>query len=395
MLFKHSTPPRPQTPRGAAVSPWQHEGKRSNRTRVVGAVSLQPGRAQTGLAFLHKISQISSFHPKAAVAALVALSHVSVPAPRRSPESFCLGTFLFSRGSRPARRSSGKMAAPTSRGSRDFEPGAAPYGNFPNYSRFHPPEGRVSLLPPGLLRSLFPAATRPLLGLDVGCNSGVRARHAAGSGRLGGTGWGQLGRHRFGVLGALGLAGGPWCGLLGDAGTDWRTLVWGHRGTLAVPWYWGHWDTLGGTGGQSSPWKRLGMRHRCGAVQTGNAGGERRRRAMGQTGNTGKGKDGGAEGGRWERCGGHWWGALGAMGELGRTGAGSAGRGGGRTGSSAGRSGQMGTLGGRKSWICSIPLGIGAPPCPGQPFPSGISPKIEPKPPLESASSHSVAGSRS
>ncbi|NXR40235.1 BN3D2 methyltransferase, partial [Zosterops hypoxanthus] len=73
---------------------------------------------------------------------------------------------------RPARGSSGKMAAPTSRGSRGFEPGAAPYGNFPNYSRFHPPEGRVSLLPPGLLRSLFPAATRPLLGLDVGCNSG-------------------------------------------------------------------------------------------------------------------------------------------------------------------------------------------------------------------------------
>ncbi|KAM4755186.1 RNA 5'-monophosphate methyltransferase isoform 1-T1 [Cyanocitta cristata] len=64
------------------------------------------------------------------------------------------------------------MAAPMSRGSRGPEPGAAPYGNFPNYSRFHPPEGRVSLLPQGLLRSLFPAATRPLLGLDVGCNSG-------------------------------------------------------------------------------------------------------------------------------------------------------------------------------------------------------------------------------
>ncbi|NXQ29035.1 BN3D2 methyltransferase, partial [Alaudala cheleensis] len=74
--------------------------------------------------------------------------------------------------SRPARGSSGEMAAPMSRGSRDPEPGAAPYGNFPNYSRFHPPEGRVSLLPQGLLRSLFPAATRPLLGLDVGCNSG-------------------------------------------------------------------------------------------------------------------------------------------------------------------------------------------------------------------------------
>ncbi|NXW78149.1 BN3D2 methyltransferase, partial [Hirundo rustica] len=74
----------------------------------------------------------------------------------------------------PARRRErgGKMAAPISRGSRDSEPGAAPYGNFPNYSRFHPPEERVSLLPHGLLRSLFPTATRPLLGLDVGCNSG-------------------------------------------------------------------------------------------------------------------------------------------------------------------------------------------------------------------------------
>ncbi|NXR50436.1 BN3D2 methyltransferase, partial [Hippolais icterina] len=74
--------------------------------------------------------------------------------------------------SRPARGSSLKMAAPMSRESRGPEPGAAPYGNFPNYSRFHPPEGRVSLLPQGLLRSLFPTAPRPLLGLDVGCNSG-------------------------------------------------------------------------------------------------------------------------------------------------------------------------------------------------------------------------------
>ncbi|XP_074021002.1 RNA 5'-monophosphate methyltransferase [Numenius arquata] len=64
------------------------------------------------------------------------------------------------------------MAAPMSEGFPASEPGAAPYGNFPNYSRFHPPEGRVSLLPGGLLRSLFPAAARPLLGLDVGCNSG-------------------------------------------------------------------------------------------------------------------------------------------------------------------------------------------------------------------------------
>ncbi|XP_063997798.1 RNA 5'-monophosphate methyltransferase [Pogoniulus pusillus] len=51
-------------------------------------------------------------------------------------------------------------------------PGAAPYGNFPNYSRFHPPEERLRLLPAGLLRSLFPTEPRPLLALDVGCNSG-------------------------------------------------------------------------------------------------------------------------------------------------------------------------------------------------------------------------------
>ncbi|NXG07978.1 BN3D2 methyltransferase, partial [Sakesphorus luctuosus] len=50
------------------------------------------------------------------------------------------------------------------------DPGAAPYGNFPHYSRFHPPESRVRLLPPGLLRAVGTA--RPLLGIDVGCNSG-------------------------------------------------------------------------------------------------------------------------------------------------------------------------------------------------------------------------------
>uniref|UniRef100_A0A8D0GNQ0 RNA methyltransferase n=1 Tax=Sphenodon punctatus TaxID=8508 RepID=A0A8D0GNQ0_SPHPU len=52
--------------------------------------------------------------------------------------------------------------------------GAAPHGNFPDYSRFHPPESRVCLLPGALLGRLFPAprGPRPLLGLDVGCNSG-------------------------------------------------------------------------------------------------------------------------------------------------------------------------------------------------------------------------------
>nr|XP_025856069.1 pre-miRNA 5'-monophosphate methyltransferase isoform X3 [Vulpes vulpes] len=58
---------------------------------------------------------------------------------------------------------------------RILEPGAAPFGNFPHYSRFHPPEQRLRLLPPELLRRLFPPSsseTRPILGLDVGCNSG-------------------------------------------------------------------------------------------------------------------------------------------------------------------------------------------------------------------------------
>lgn len=60
---------------------------------------------------------------------------------------------------------------------RVLEPGAASFGNFPHYSRFHPPEQRLRLLPPELLRRLFPQTpdTRPILGLDVGCNSGVSA----------------------------------------------------------------------------------------------------------------------------------------------------------------------------------------------------------------------------
>ncbi|KAM5288747.1 RNA 5'-monophosphate methyltransferase [Ctenodactylus gundi] len=58
---------------------------------------------------------------------------------------------------------------------RGLQPGAAPFGNFPYYSRFHPPEQRLRLLPPELLRRLFPpegTEMRPILGLDVGCNSG-------------------------------------------------------------------------------------------------------------------------------------------------------------------------------------------------------------------------------
>ncbi|XP_077185014.1 RNA 5'-monophosphate methyltransferase [Paroedura picta] len=73
------------------------------------------------------------------------------------------------------------MAAPMSdsrKALENMEPavlpgGAAPYGNFPDYSRFHPPEGRLRLLPSALLSRLFPEQREgPLLGLDVGCNSG-------------------------------------------------------------------------------------------------------------------------------------------------------------------------------------------------------------------------------
>ncbi|XP_070266373.1 RNA 5'-monophosphate methyltransferase [Myotis yumanensis] len=57
---------------------------------------------------------------------------------------------------------------------RVLEPGAAPFGNFPHYSRFHSPEQRLRLLPPELLSRLFPPGPekKPILGLDVGCNSG-------------------------------------------------------------------------------------------------------------------------------------------------------------------------------------------------------------------------------
>ncbi|XP_063808119.1 RNA 5'-monophosphate methyltransferase [Pseudophryne corroboree] len=56
-----------------------------------------------------------------------------------------------------------------------LDPGAAPYGNFPNYYTFHPPESRIQLLPPGLLLGLLhrqEGEEQPLLALDVGCNTG-------------------------------------------------------------------------------------------------------------------------------------------------------------------------------------------------------------------------------
>ncbi|XP_031950042.1 RNA 5'-monophosphate methyltransferase isoform X2 [Corvus moneduloides] len=178
MLFKYPTPPRPETPLGRGVAMATRGEAFKEHTRVLGAVPLQPGRAQTGVFYTKSLKSLL-FAPKGLW--LRCWRCPLSPSLPPSSDYFCLGTFVLSCGSRPARGSSGKMAAPMSRGSRGPEPGAAPYGNFPNYSRFHPPEGRVSLLPQGLLRSLFPAATRPLLGLDVGCNSGERIPTPPGS----------------------------------------------------------------------------------------------------------------------------------------------------------------------------------------------------------------------
>lgn len=193
---------------------------------------LEPSCRVPDRVFLHKISQNSSFHSdgpgKAGVGRRrVALALTPVPPPSSAsamrmrdppPRNFSFPERLCSPP--VSARCRGKMAAPMSEGSPALEPGAAPYGNFPNYSRFHPPEGRVSLLPGGLLQSLFPAAARPLLGLDVGCNSGVRGRlggqregEAAGQqvwgeGKRGGGGRGCGGRlERFG--------GSRWSGVLG------------------------------------------------------------------------------------------------------------------------------------------------------------------------------------
>ncbi|KAH0629101.1 hypothetical protein JD844_010932 [Phrynosoma platyrhinos] len=42
--------------------------------------------------------------------------------------------------------------------------GAAPFGNFPDYSRFHPPEGRVRLLPAALLSQTIKGQAKVALG---------------------------------------------------------------------------------------------------------------------------------------------------------------------------------------------------------------------------------------
>ena len=69
--------------------------------------------------------------------------------------------------------------ATTSSGAGDEikDPGAAPYGNFINYSTFNPPENRLSLIPASLLQELGYSRGEDTLILDVGCNSGVSLKH--------------------------------------------------------------------------------------------------------------------------------------------------------------------------------------------------------------------------
>eukprot|EP00058_Branchiostoma_floridae_P012444 XP_002597932.1 hypothetical protein BRAFLDRAFT_221489 [Branchiostoma floridae] len=56
----------------------------------------------------------------------------------------------------------------------EFQPGAAPFGNFINYYSFNPPENRLRLLPAEFYTIIKRySADRPLLGLDIGCNTGV------------------------------------------------------------------------------------------------------------------------------------------------------------------------------------------------------------------------------
>lgn len=55
-----------------------------------------------------------------------------------------------------------------------FDPGAARQGNFINYYQFNPAKNRVDLIPNDLIKQLdLGNADKPVLGLDVGCNTGV------------------------------------------------------------------------------------------------------------------------------------------------------------------------------------------------------------------------------
>lgn len=73
-----------------------------------------------------------------------------------------------------------KMSGEEARSSRKerqedkTDPGASRHGNFMNYYQFHPAEERVRQLPRGVWRSAHP--DRKYVGLDVGCNAGVRLK---------------------------------------------------------------------------------------------------------------------------------------------------------------------------------------------------------------------------
>ena len=58
-----------------------------------------------------------------------------------------------------------------------FDPGAARLGNFINYYEFNPAEKRTSLIPQDVVRR-HSTRTREegaaFIGLDIGCNTGVR-----------------------------------------------------------------------------------------------------------------------------------------------------------------------------------------------------------------------------
>ncbi|XP_019614200.1 PREDICTED: pre-miRNA 5'-monophosphate methyltransferase-like [Branchiostoma belcheri] len=56
----------------------------------------------------------------------------------------------------------------------EFQPGAAPFGNFINYYSFNPPENRLKLLPKEFYTIIRRnCKDKPLIGLDIGCNTGV------------------------------------------------------------------------------------------------------------------------------------------------------------------------------------------------------------------------------
>lgn len=53
----------------------------------------------------------------------------------------------------------------------EFDPGAAQFGNFINYYEFNPPNNRLTLFEEKLA-DFFPPE-KPVICLDVGCNTGV------------------------------------------------------------------------------------------------------------------------------------------------------------------------------------------------------------------------------